>query len=67
MSSRFSVTPILSDWGRWLINFTATASREVVKNVYINLGVTEAYDSSPTFAGANKNDFSFTTSFGWSF
>jgi hypothetical protein len=67
VSSRLSVLPILSDWGRWRIDFSLTAKREVLKNVYINFGVTEAFDSDPTAADANKNDFSFNTSFGWSF
>jgi hypothetical protein len=67
VSSRLSVLPILSDWGRWRINFNLTAKREVLKNVYINVGVTEAFDSDPTGANANKNDFGFTTSLGWSF
>jgi hypothetical protein len=67
VSSRLSILPILNEWGRWRINFNLTAKREVLKNVYINVGVTEAFDSDPTAAGANKNDFSFTTSFGWSF
>jgi hypothetical protein len=67
VSSQLSVMPILNQWGRWRVNFNLTASREVVSNFYINVGVTEAYDSEPTAADANKNDFSFTTSFGWSF
>ena len=67
VSSRLSVLPILDNWGRWRVNFNLTAKREVLKNVYINVGVTEAYDSDPTAADANKNDFSFNTSFGWSF
>jgi hypothetical protein len=67
VSSQFSVIPILSDWGRWRVNFNLTAKREVLKNVYINVGVTEAFDSDPTAVDANKNDFSFTTSLGWSF
>jgi hypothetical protein len=67
VSSQLSVMPILNQWGRWRVNFNVTASREVVNNFYINLGVTEAYDSDPTAADANKNDFSFNTSFGWSF
>ena len=67
LSSQLSVLPILNQWGRWRVNFNLTASREVVSNFYINLGGTEAYDSEPTADDANKNDFSFTTSFGWSF
>ena len=59
--------PILNQWGRWRINFGLNLQREVLKNFYINLGVTEAFDSDPTAADANKNDFGFTTSFGWTF
>jgi len=66
MSSQLQVIPILDQWGRWRINFSLNADREVVKNFYVNVGVTEAYDSQPA-ADANKNDFSFTTSFGWKF
>lgn len=67
VSSELSVVPILDEWGRWRVNLNVTASREVLKNFYVNLSVTEAYDSAPTAADANNNDFSFTTSFGWSF
>lgn len=71
LSSQLSVLPILSQWGRWRINFTLQAKREVLKNFYINLcinlGVKDAFDSDPTAADANKNDFSFSTSFGWTF
>ena len=67
ISSNLNVMPILDDWGRWRINFNATASREVLKNLYLNLSVTEVFDSRPTSADANKNDFSFTTSIGWTF
>jgi hypothetical protein len=49
------------------INFTLQAKREVLKNFYVNLGVNDAFDSDPTAADANKNDFSFSTSFGWTF
>mgnify|MGYP001827292727 FL=1 len=67
ISSNLAVMPILDDWGRWRINFNATASREVLNNLYLNLSVTEVFDSRPTSADANKNDFSFTTSIGWTF
>ncbi|MGB5528173.1 MAG: DUF481 domain-containing protein [Gemmatimonadota bacterium] len=67
VSSQLSIMPILNQWGRWRINFGLNLQREVLKNFYINLGVTEAFDSDPTAADANKNDFGFTTSFGWTF
>jgi hypothetical protein len=67
LSSQLSLMPILDQWGRWRINFNVSVNREVLTNLYIKLGVTEAFDSAPTAADANKNDFSLTTSFGWNF
>jgi hypothetical protein len=67
ISSQLSVIPILNDWGRWRINFKLSAKREVFKNFYVNLSVNDAFDSRPSAADANNNDFSFTTSFGWTF
>ncbi len=67
VSSQLSVLPILDQWGRWRINFTLNVKQEVLKNFYVNVGVTDAFDSDPTAADANKNDFSITTSFGWTF
>lgn len=66
VSSRLVVAPILNDGGRWRINFTASLRREILSNLYLNFGVSEIYDSKPP-ADANKNDFSFTSSIGWSF
>jgi len=66
VSSRLVVAPILNDDGRWRINFTASLRREILSNLYLNFGVSEIYDSKPP-ADANKNDFSFTSSIGWSF
>ena len=67
VSSRLSVIPILDQWGRWRINFTLNVKQEVLKNFYVNVGVNDAFDSDPTAADANTNDFSLTTSFGWTF
>ena len=67
ISSQLSVIPILNDWGRWRINFKLSAKREVLKNFYVNLTLNDAFDSRPSSADANNNDFSFTTSFGWTF
>ena len=67
VSSRLSILPILDQWGRWRINFTLNVKQEVLKNFYVNVGVNDAFDSDPTAADANTNDFSLTTSFGWTF
>jgi hypothetical protein len=66
LSSRLVVSPILDDSGRWQVSFTSSLSRELVSNLYLSIGITEFYDSRPP-TDANKNDFSFTSSLGWSF
>ncbi len=66
VSSRLVVSPILDDSGRWQISFTSSISRELVSSLYLSIGITEFYDSRPP-TDANKNDFSVTSSLGWSF
>ena len=66
LSSRLTVAPVLNDSGRWQINFTANINRELLNQLYLTVGVTEIYDSSPP-TDTNKNDFSLTSSLGWTF
>jgi len=66
VSSQLVISPILNDSGRWRVNFTANVRRELLSHLYLNLGVTEIYDSKPP-VDVNKNDFAFTTSLGWTF
>jgi hypothetical protein len=66
LSSRLVVSPILNDAGRWQISFTAQMKHELLSLLYITVGVNEYYDTSPP-ADANQNDFSVTTSIGWTF
>lgn len=66
ISSRLVVAPVLNDAGRWQINFTTQLKRELLNNFYLNVGLTEYFDSSPP-ADANKNDFSINTSLSWTF
>lgn len=66
VSSRLIVSPVLDDRGRWQVTFTTSLSRELVSNLYLSLGVSEFFDSRPP-GEANRNDFSLTSSLGWSF
>jgi hypothetical protein len=66
VSSQLTAAPILNDAGRWQISFKANVKRELLSHLYLNIGVTELYDSKPPTDG-NQNDFSFTTSIGWTF
>ena len=66
VSSRLVISPILDDSGRWQITFVTSLSRDLVSSLYLSIGVTEIYDSRPP-TDANKNDFSVTSSLGWTF
>jgi len=67
VSSRLSIQPVLNDTGRWRISFTVNLTQEVLNQLYLRIGLAEEYDSKPPSADANKNDFSITTSLGWTF
>ena len=67
LSSRLSIQPVLNDRGRWRISFAAALTQEIVSDLYLRIGVVEEYDSRPPSADANKNDFSITTSLGWTY
>ena len=67
ISGNLQVTPILNQWGRWRVNFTLNADRELVKSFYLDVGITESFDSEPTAADAQRNDFSLNTSISWKF
>jgi hypothetical protein len=67
LSSRLSIQPVLNDRGRWRISFSANLTQEILSDLYLRIGVVEEYDSGPPSADANKNDFSITTSLGWTY
>jgi hypothetical protein len=67
LSSRLSIQPVLNDSGRWRIGFSANLTQEILNLLYLRIGVVEEYDSQPPSADANKNDFSITTSLGWTY
>jgi len=67
LSSRLSIQPVLNDQGRWRISFTVNLTQEVLNQLYLRIGLAEEYDSEPPSADANKNDFSITTSLGWTY
>ena len=66
IAARLSVVPILNDSGRWQIRFETNLTQEIVNLLYLRVGLIEIYDSKPP-TNANKNDFSITTSLGFTF
>jgi hypothetical protein len=67
LSSQLAVIPVLNQFGRWRIGFNLSLSREIVNDFYLSVGVDEQFDSQPPTIDTEKNAFSVTTSFGWSF
>ena len=59
--------PSLSTLGRVRLELRSSVRRELVKDFYLNLSLTESYDSDPPAAAARKNDLVVTTSLGYSF
>ena len=66
LSSRLRIAPVLDEWGRWQISLVARLRRELLSLLYLTVGFNEIFDSRPP-GDANKNDFSLTTSLGWTF
>jgi hypothetical protein len=67
LSSRLSIQPVLNDEGRWRIGFTVNLTQEILNLLYLRVGLVEQYDSKPPSADANRNDFTITTSLGWTY
>ena len=57
----------LSKEGAVRLESDISIRRELVKDFYISLGAYESYDDDPIVETAEKNDWGFTTSIGWSF
>ena len=49
------------------LGFKASLRREIVNDFYVSVTVNEQFDSKPPTEDTEKNDFSVTTSLGWSF
>lgn len=67
LSSQLIVIPVINQGGRWRISFVTSLSREIVKDFYFKVSLNEQFDSQPPTEDTETNDFSISTSFGWSF
>ena len=65
-NSKLLIYPGITQWGRVRIDFDTSLSWEVWKDFYWKTSVLENFDSRPP-AGSPKNDFTLTSSFGYSF
>lgn len=58
--------PSMTQTGRFRLQANASARLELLKDLFWQVGIYESFDSDPQSTLANRNDFSLTTSFGWS-
>ncbi len=59
--------PSLSNWGRQRIQLDSGVKRELWKDVFFAVNLFDTFDSRPPTAGADRNDFGITMSFGWTY
>ena len=62
-----SLFPSFSVSGRWRGQAQLQFSYEIIEDLYAELTLREAFDTKPQSAGAEKNDYTLTTSIGYSF
>ncbi len=67
LTSDLTVTPILSDVGRWRIDFNARISYELISDFTVALSFFDDYDSRPPSETASTNDYGLTFSLGYTY
>ena len=67
ISARLSVVPSLTQAGRVRIDFDSRVRREILKDFYFSLSFFDNYGSEPGLVDAERNDYGFISSFGWTF
>jgi hypothetical protein len=67
ITSDLSVVPILSDWGRWRIDFNVRLAYELISDFTVGFRFFDNFDSQPPSETASKNDYGLTFSLGYTF
>lgn len=67
VSTTLQVIPNLSDTGRLRSNLDLAITWEIVEDLFWRLTFYDSYDSDPSSADAQTNDFGVISSFGWEF
>ncbi len=61
------VFPNLTTLGRVRLQAEGNVRFELIKDLFFNVNVYESFDSDPPVENVSRNDFSITTSLGWTF
>jgi hypothetical protein len=64
--TRLLVYPGLTEWGRIRLDWESSVTWKLNKDIFWKVSAVENYDSRPP-EGANRNDFTFSNTFGVSF
>ncbi len=67
ITTTFALIPSLSDWGRFRMDLESRIRYELFKDFFWSVSLFDNLDSDPPLEGAERNDFGFKTSVGWSF
>ena len=67
VTSNLTVTPVLTDLGRWRIDFTARFSYELISDFTIGFRFFDNFDSRSPSGTGSTNDYGLTFSLGYTF
>lgn len=67
ITGRVFVFPNLTTLGRVRLQAEGNVRVELIKDLFLNVNLYESFDSDPPVENVSRNDFSVTTSLGWTF
>jgi hypothetical protein len=67
IATQFSVSPVITDLGRFLITGNFKGKYEILTDLYIALTFFAAYDTDPPDVNASKEDYGTALSLGWKY
>jgi len=67
ITSNFSTYPSFTVKNRWRVDFDIKVKIEIISDLYFSLSFYDNFDSKPTSETASNNDYSITTSVGYTF
>lgn len=67
ITGHFFTFPNLTTWGRLRVQAQGKVRFEIVKDLYFSVNLYESFDTDPPIEDVAKNDFSISTSLGWTF
>jgi hypothetical protein len=67
LTAQVVLFPSLTESGRYRTDANISLRREIVSDFYLDFSLFHAYDTDPPDVNAEKSDYGFITSLGYSF